>query len=120
MDPKFTAPQRTTKESNDRNLSKENLKKSDFVELDAIIDEKKNEKIFNGQVISTIPYAGYDGWYPTEEEINKFLEDHKPLLKKDIVFLRSLKKIDKFSVFYKNMMNESQKKAYEIICKLDI
>ncbi len=118
MEAKFTQPSRTTREVKDRNLLQTKMKAIDYIELDAIIDGKESENIFDNQTINTIPCAGYEGWYPTMEELQEFLDEHKTLTKKDIVFLRWLRKVDKDGNFFKNMMNESQRKAYEFVCNM--
>ncbi len=120
MEPEITMPLRTTREQKDRNKSAEKLTALDYDEFDSIIDRKPRKAIFGGNIINVFPNAGEDGWYPTEEEINMFLEEHKPLLKKDFVFLRWLRTLDPNSLFAKNSMTESQKKAYEIVMSLDL
>ncbi len=120
MEPKIIAPTKTTRELKDRNKLFENMKSSDFDEISAIIDKKSVKSIFGGATINTVPSAGSDGWYPTLDEIQDFLSKHKPLTKKDVVFLRWLLTVDENSAFAKNMMTDSQKKAYKLIAELDL
>jgi hypothetical protein len=120
MEPKIIMPLRTAREVKDRAKLFSKFNDRDYDELDAIIDRKKRESIFEGGTITTIPNMGDDGWFPTEEEIVDFLDKHKPLTKIDVVFLRHLLTVKNSKLYTENMMSDSQLKAYAIVSKLNL
>ncbi len=61
-----------------------------------------------------LPLGGYDGWYPTITELNKYLTDHPTLNKQDIVFLFSLLTVEENTDVFRRLTPE-QTEAFQVV-----